>query len=517
MTRSQKNKLVEKYMTMDIPEITDSQKEWIRRETAHYIFVDKDDAGNHICHCDSCGNDVELWKTKHRAKVICPSCGKEMEIFHTWRCKYDETIDWTAVPMVLNENTFMLRYVLTIRHNNKLTCLDELARMIYTFNHDDVLHFEKQDNGSWDCTIKDYFKEHGMFYQERKMCCLRPQPYKPTFVRELRKLKGMEHLPDGIENIDYSHMPMHWAIDWINERIDLYEKMCKAGLTELVGHDLEAHCNVYCGGRGAGIQYSENESSLVKMLSINKAQLRFLRDHQSLTVLDCMWQTNLSEDVLDLIYKAKLYMSEVRDIQDTKYSLKKTVNYIIKQKCTVSEWIHYLNIIRGLGYDLKDNSYVYPKSFKKADKRVSDEYIQKQEDLRKKANEERRMFLTKRDGMIAKISDALRENYRIREFFSGSNGLQVYVPESAEELLNAGRDLHNCIGSYADRIAQGKALVFFVRRIEDPTSPYIALEYCHGRIVQCRYDHNRSVDDPKVIKFTEALAASLREANILVA
>ena len=68
-----------------------------------------------------------------------------------------------------------------------------------------------------------------------------------------------------------------------------------------------------------------------------------------------------------------------------------------------------------------------------------------------------------------------------------------------------------------DRYAEGKTLIFFVRRIEDPTAPYIAMEYCHGRVVQCRYNYNKRVEDEKIIGFTNALAEALAKEKILVA
>ena len=121
----------------------------------------------------------------------------------------------------------------------------------------------------------------------------------------------------------------------------------------------------------------------------------------------------------------------------------------------------------------------------------------------------------KQSRLIKKISNGLRKTDDLQEFLQGSNGLLVYVPESAEDLLKEGRHLHNCIGTYIDRIAEGKTLVFFVRRLNDINAPFVAFEYCNGEVVQCRYDKNEAVKDDKIINFVDAFAERLRKNKVL--
>ena len=150
-----------------------------------------------------------------------------------------------------------------------------------------------------------------------------------------------------------------------------------------------------------------------------------------------------------------------------------------------------------------DDSYLYPKDFYKEDRRIAKEISDKEN-----AETNNKMTL---------VANALRNSKELADMFKGSMGLQVVVPESVGELRSEGKYLHNCLGGYGERIAEKKTLVFFVRKIEDPTAPYVALEYNHGRIVQCRFDHNVPVKDEKIIQFTELLAMKLRKENILAA
>ena len=103
----------------------------------------------------------------------------------------------------------------------------------------------------------------------------------------------------------------------------------------------------------------------------------------------------------------------------------------------------------------------------------------------------------------------------LQEFLSGSDGLLVYVPESTKDLVKESKALHNCLGTYAERIANGKTLVFFVRRLNDPTAPFVAFEYVNGDVVQCRADNNQNVNDDKIVSFVDAFAERLRKNNVL--
>lgn len=60
----------------------------------------------------------------------------------------------------------------------------------------------------------------------------------------------------------------------------------------------------------------------------------------------------------------------------------------------------------------------------------------------------------------------------------------------AQEIKNEGAALHHCVGTYVDRVAKGQTHIFFVRRVEEPDTPYFTMEYNKGRVIQCRGSHN---------------------------
>ena len=62
--------------------------------------------------------------------------------------------------------------------------------------------------------------------------------------------------------------------------------------------------------------------------------------------------------------------------------------------------------------------------------------------------------------------------------------------DKAEELVEEGSRLHNCLRTYIDKVARGDCLIFFIRKADRPDEPFYAMEYCNGEINQLYADHN---------------------------
>lgn len=501
MTKSRKKLLTDMYMTEDIPNLTDSQREWIRKETAHYIFVNKDENGNHICHCDGCDKDVYLGKTKHKSVVKCPSCGKDMEVHHLWRRSRDVSFDWVVVPMTIDGKTIMLRYFLALR-NIDGTSINELARMVIDAEDTENNYTFELDDGVWKYTEKHYFSPNVMGQLNEKRTCRYAKEYSPIWESELKKLDNVKYFDEYKEFIEPNALS-YQNVGFIVTQGGLYEKLCKVGLKDLAKEDF----NTYRGYVSREhIIFDNNKTSLLGMLGLNKEQFNWLKENPSIKYCSTMQLfPDMNAEEIGLIIETNAGEKDIETIKNYKLSVIHTLRYFKKVGCKAGEWTHYLSMLETLNYKL-DSMYLYPRDFWKMDASISDEYekvLYAEED-------------SERDKIIRKISKALQETEGIREFFKGANGLQIFVPESSNDFRRESRLLHNCIKTYPDRVAKGETLLFFIRRIDNPFAPYAAMEYRNGRIVQCRFDHNRQATG-KVIDFANALAQKLNELNILAA
>lgn len=161
------------------------------------------------------------------------------------------------------------------------------------------------------------------------------------------------------------------------------------------------------------------------------------------------------------------------------------------QNCA-KDWLDYLAWCKELKYDLTNMFFYFPKNFKKVHDRTAAEYqaVQDKKAAEKKRQEEERI---KREAEVMKklLEEMLKENAGIdNAFLIKGKGLILRVPRDAQEIKNEGAALHHCVGTYVDRVAKGQTHIFFVRRVEEPDTPYFTMEYNKGRVIQCRGSHN---------------------------
>lgn len=444
-----KRKLVEKYNT-NVPAITAEQLEWIR------------DNYNPKAH----GNGI----------------------------------DWTVVAYAIDDYTLMLRYVVAHKYMCKELQIEERARLVIDVANQKELMFERwchnNPNDEWKNTRCAYFREasHYRYWNRQSWLCRDTQKYVPGFAEELRKIYGMYYL-----DIDHFMEINTWicaedTVKRIAYRASLYEKLIKVGLGDVVNADYHAY-------KTDTINYNAKETSLLKMLGLNRRYFKEFLRTKSVKCLKMLQSIDgLTDHELRFAEEYDYDCRLINKIRECGINRDKVMAYIECHREHLGfadDWFGYVDNLKKLDYPLTDY-YLFPDDFYVADLRVAHELNTKID--------------ASRNTKIKLIAEAMRNDDKLKEFFEGSNGLMVVVPESAEDLRLEGRRLHNCLGTYVDRVADGKTLIFFVRKVDDPAAPYVAMEYCDGRIIQRRFDHNMDVNDNVVIKFTDRLAAKLSAA-----
>lgn len=149
----------------------------------------------------------------------------------------------------------------------------------------------------------------------------------------------------------------------------------------------------------------------------------------------------------------------------------------------VTTYVDYLNMCRRQAYDMKDKSVLFPKNCAATHDREA-ERIQKINDAKKN-----KAFC------MAYASFA-------RKAALSSEALQIVCPKRANDLVDEGKALHHCVGNYIDKVAEGRCLIVFVRRVEEPKKPYVTVEVRDGKIAQIHGDHNSDPTE-EVKKFVD--------------
>ena len=149
----------------------------------------------------------------------------------------------------------------------------------------------------------------------------------------------------------------------------------------------------------------------------------------------------------------------------------------------VITYVDYLHMCRRQAYDIKEKSVLFPKNCAAAHDREA-ERIQKINDAQKN-----KAFGIAYAGFARKAALSNEE-------------LQIVCPKRVNDLVAEGRALHHCVGSYVDRVAEGRCLIVFVRRVEEPEKPYVTVEVRNGKIEQIHGDHNSDPTE-EVKKFVD--------------
>lgn len=488
--------------------------DWAIKASARHIYVDH--KGNGFC--TSCEQKVMLPKTKHLQEIKCPKCNAKLTALHVWRRTpkssggIEDTLDWYVFPEYLDKNTLMLRYVMVYKPNADIE-YGERARLILDFKNKKGYTLEYLPNvNTWCYSTYNYFRETGLGYSYLRFCCLQGKIY-PYGMKRLNKIEPLKYIK--FKNKMFSRWYVHSVLINASQKPLLYEQLTKAGLYKLVDDDLAAYAPSY------EIPYDKEQTELIKMLKLTRTTFDYLKQEPSITALKFL-QAHPNVTAREFNYAKMLGFSETLTKITREYNLRygKTFKYIrrnAKEKdipAFVIDYRDYLETLDKLGYPL-DSQYCYPTNFRKEDSRVRAEYQKVLERRRSMTKLEIIKEEARIDDIVNKISKALRENEELKRWMKGSDGLKVIVPESVGELTDEGIKLHNCLCNYAKQIADKQSLIFFIRKIKDPTNAFVAMEYKHGKVQQLRYDKNVTVTDEKIIKFADALAAKLTQLDII--
>lgn len=78
----------------------------------------------------------------------------------------------------------------------------------------------------------------------------------------------------------------------------------------------------------------------------------------------------------------------------------------------------------------------------------------------------------------------------------------IIVPRCCDDVKQEGVDMHNCVGSYIDKIIDGITQIVFLRRYDKPKESLVTVEIRSNQLVQAfrQYNNNLTNEDVKFLK-----------------
>lgn len=174
-----------------------------------------------------------------------------------------------------------------------------------------------------------------------------------------------------------------------------------------------------------------------------------------------------------------------------------------------SLWTDYLDMARQMGWNLRDRSVFFPQDITRAHDEAAVLYTvwKDREDAKK---------------MRSKDDIVRRKAAEIRKAFSYSDAAyMIKVPECYIDFKHEGHAQHNCVTTYYDRVLEGKCIILFIRRRQEPDKSFCTVEICNNRgrfgVVQNRTAYNKEALEDAQAFWAEAVKEAQKIADRMAA
>lgn len=293
--------------------------------------------------------------------------------------------------------------------------------------------------------------------------------------------------------------PMQYAYDvyngWIdaNNHIDMLDKLYKwpkameqlgkIGLTYTIVH---ARAN----NEGLNTTFNMRAGNVKKMLKCNftKDDMKYLLHTQNVIYTrDIKRYQKLRKSPMakGITFHETVDLGGCWGVETIlKYvQLKKAMTYADRQGSNLNTYADYLRDCEKLEMDLTSKSVLFPKNLERLHVELQDQIKHKTDELSKKKWEKRYKECV------------YKYSYTGKDYC-------IVVPAKLEDLVREGKDMHNCVGSYMIRVADGDTDVVYIRKRDALEESFGTMEICNDKIIQARGKYNNPLP-PDVMAFVE--------------
>jgi hypothetical protein len=393
-------------------------------------------------------------------------------------------------------NGFAVRYFAVIRKYKDLKTPEfnifEVNRDFYEDNKCESYIFDKfkqTDEIRW-CDNNYNFGNYSTVYEKNLAEILADTRYKYSALKEFAV------------RFDGANVYVHGYLEKYTEY------PCMEYLTKLKLYNLVSNLSSSCYH-----SLPKNAVNLEETLGVEKQHIKILQDLNvdfgELTLVKKFIELNLpfTADYFRSVVKTFGNNSKTA-IEYLKYaSLEKIERYCTKYIDKFNNFSHvfilwkdYINSCEKLGYDLTNDFVMFPKNLQKS----HDLAYKRVDKLRKAGRKKMLDSMTKR---LPAYFAEIRKNYGFED-----DEYAVIVPSTLNDIVNEGHVLRHCVGGYAERIAEKRTIILFLRLKSDINTPFYTIEISQNRIVQCRGKMNCDMTD-SVKSFAESFEKAVLSAK----
>ncbi|WP_303229463.1 PcfJ domain-containing protein [uncultured Dialister sp.] len=538
------------------------------RGLPNYMLI-KPGTGREIGYCTHCEKQVDLeagYTREERKKwrqldtITCPECGAAVDVITNKTSRNEYCFFYWWEKSRLNPEAIVCRGIHAEREIKRETWeeLDKGKKLNIAFELDDASVFIYRKGSVMACAIKKYEYEEGYSWKQKvtwKLGKVRGRSgvyanWSSTRYRRAGRslVEAEKGTPfrwsewekwneenDARKRARYSLEDSDWEIDRdviFMARFSTYpswEWLLKMGMGRALGEYTDRRGNEawkILNFRGKNVdaifrtKLTKEDKQYMLRGEIEKAetigmlqQWRRYFPLASLEDVDWMakhmplyghgWNSEKAHRIYSLTGPGRLrrYIEKQRDKMAKKGTKKENGDEWWRNcfhgEISMNEYVDYLEELEALKYNLSDKDNLFPPDFAKAHEHAAKALVA----VKRKLEEEQ----------WDKRKEVCREKYDFRD---EEKGLEVLVPSHLSDMIKEGEAMHNCVGTYAAKVARADTDVVFVRRIEKPGESYITVEVDPrtGTIRQAREKYNMPVKGDNARDFMAAFAAHAARA-----
>lgn len=515
------------------PALTAEELETVSDSFPHYVFIhnrgDGWEVSTSCCHVDKryyaylrqieTPEEYELLSSKHNEKGVCPYCGKPVTFKNTGKCGKFKSLRTTGCAALWKADSvggkvFIQDY--WIEKDYSPSCLTGKVGYVfdnaYVFMPGAAYQFFMY-YGAYECRMEKfgigkYISILEPFWHGWSTMSGRETDYLNVGKREAIENSFLRY--SQLETYDRNNNnPMKYLTIY-----SLYphavEMLMKSGMERTVSEFV-----YFSKKNAASIKWDETDP--VKAFGLTKPELRefMALPNRNIGYVECFkyckkqgWKTSFED--ISAVY-AELRGSEnpmkfYRYCKKYKLTPTHLYNYLNKLtgprcyggyftfECAFQEWTDYLYASNEIGYDMKNPVVILPKHLDIAHNEATGEHRNRLEAIRKAEERDLKQKQAENDwnewfglrlheaAYRKRNADELQKRERR---YSYSDGLYLIRPAAnSDEIIAEGKALEHCVGGYAQRHAEGKLTICFMRKVSEPEKPWITIELQAGRLEQ---------------------------------
>ncbi len=442
---------------------------------SRYLIYKRSGRKESEAYCTHCGKHLMVLtqSLKNNKTGKCPNCVSRITMKSSGRIRHQRDESWTGYIQAIEEG-IMIRYIHMRKdyqeYGRPKREISEPCRIVIERGKPAVW-YEIRDDQTKFASSEEYKQNPGEGWVDAAIPCLEySHIYKKTLWRELKKAfphhMFREYVQRNKGEIIYGTGLLYDYFDAYSI-FPLMESLEKTGRTYLVDY--------LAGGRRSRFSLFDKKAATVsKMLGISKKQYR---EFKNPTEEDIKRLQFLNRRGIHLTDRQHRMFKECTASHGWEAMMQKALRYttmhqFLKYAETVDKtnlgywYLDYLRMAERAGYDLSDRFNLFPRDIRQAHDVVQDllEQEKLEEDL-KKADQ--------------RYKGIPRIEKKIRKQFTYSDGKYCIRPaKTNREIVREGQKLHICVGNgrYASQMERGTAYILFLRKKEDPDTPFYTIE-----------------------------------------